>query len=153
MLESMIKAPRPTRAEASDVANAVLDGTDAVMLSGESAGGDYPLQAVTLMSKVCVEAEAGLDHRRVYEDITSRTAGALSSNEALASAVCSAVLDQQDVQLVIVLTESGLLARLISKYRPSVKILACSVNDHVVRQMSAVRGVVGLKSPAVKNQA
>ena len=93
MLESMIKAPRPTRAEASDVANAVLDGTDCVMLSGESANGDYPIQAVTIMAKICVEAEKTLNYRRVYNDLKLYTSGPVGTTEAVASAVCSAVLD------------------------------------------------------------
>jgi pyruvate kinase len=86
MLESMIKAPRPTRAEAGDVANAVLDGTDCVMLSGESANGDYPLNAVTIMAKICVEAEKMTDYRRVYNDLRLFTPGPLSTAESVASA-------------------------------------------------------------------
>lgn len=133
MLESMIKAPRPTRAEASDVANAVLDGTDCVMLSGESAGGEYPIQAVTIMSKICVEAEKTINYRRQYNDLKLYTPGPVCTTEAVASAVCSAVLDQKDIKLIIVLTETGKLARLVSKYRPEVKILGCSSNGSVIR--------------------
>jgi pyruvate kinase len=93
MLESMIKAPRPTRAEASDVANAVLDGTDCVMLSGETANGDYPVNAVTIMGKVCVEAERTLNYRRLFNDIKLYSPQPIDTSEAVASALCSAVLD------------------------------------------------------------
>merc|ERR1719263_2534823 len=144
MLESMCNNPRPTRAEASDVANAVLDGTDCAMLSGESAGGDYPIQAVTIMAKICVEAEKTLNYRRVYNDLKLYTPGPVSTTEAVASAVCSAVLDQKDIALIIVLTETGKLARLVSKYRPEVKILGCSANKSVIQQMNATRGAFGM---------
>lgn len=147
MLESMTKAPRPTRAEASDVANAVLDGTDCVMLSGETAGGEYPLNSVTIMAKICTEAEKTINYRRLYNDIKSYTPTPVGTTEAVASAVCCAVLDQKDITLIIVLTDSGKLARLVAKYRPEIKILACSINGHAVRQMNTMRGVVGFKIP------
>lgn len=145
MLESMIKAPRPTRAEASDVANAVLDGTDCVMLSGECANGDYPINAVSIMSKICVEAEKTINYKRQFADIKSYTPTPVNTAEAVASALCQAVLDQNDISLIIVLTESGKLARLVSKYRPETQILACSINASVVRQMNSMRGVIGYK--------
>jgi len=147
MLESMIKAPRPTRAEASDVANAVIDGTDCVMLSGESANGDYPINAVTIMGKVCAEAERTLDYKRIYNDIKMYTPMPIQTAEAVAAAAVSTVLDL-NVDLIIVLTDSGKLARLVSKYKPSVPILACSVSMPVVRQLKTTRGVVGYKIPS-----
>lgn len=97
------------------------------------------------MSKICVEAEKTLDYRRVYNDIKLHTPGPVGTAEAVASAVCSAVLDQRDISLIIALTDTGKLARLISKYKPEVNILACSVNTAAVRQMNAIRGVIGLK--------
>lgn len=147
MLESMIKNPRPTRAEASDVANAVLDGTDAVMLSGESANGGYPLQAVTIMSKCCAEAERCLDYKRLYQDMKLYTPAPVATPEAIAAATVSTVLDLQ-IDLIIVLTDTGNLARLVSKYRPQVPILACSVSNSVIRQLQVSRGIIGYKIPS-----
>jgi len=147
MLESMINAPRPTRAEASDVANAVLDGTDCVMLSGESANGSYPISAVTIMAKICVEAQKTINYKRNYKILKTNTPLPLDTAEAVASAAVSTVLDGNDIDLVVVLTDSGKLARLVAKYRPECQILACSVNASVVRFMNTMRGVIGLKIP------
>ncbi|CAE7927600.1 PYK, partial [Symbiodinium sp. KB8] len=133
MLESMINNPRPTRAEATDVANAVLDGTDAVMLSGETANGSFPLNAVQIMSKVCREAEAILDYDAIHHDITSRTRKFLhpmTVTEAVASSAVETALSM-DARLIVVCSETGNSARLISKYRSPVSDLgkchACSV--------------------------
>jgi len=147
MLESMIKNPRPTRAEASDVANSVIDGTDCVMLSGETANGDYPINAVTIMAKICVEAEKMLDYKRVYNDLRLYTPSPLATAEAIASAACATVLDL-NIDLIIVLTDTGKIARYISKYKPPVPILACSISMPVVKQMNMSRGVIGYKIPS-----
>lgn len=147
MLESMINAPRPTRAEAGDVANAVIDGSDCVMLSGETAGGNYPLNAVTIMAKICVEAEKMLDYKRIFNDLKLYTPVPLTTAEAVASAAVQTVLDL-NIDLIIVLTDTGKMARFVAKYRPSVPILACSISMPVVRQLNMSRGVIGYKIPS-----
>merc|ERR1712166_1679982 len=144
MLESMINAPRPTRAEASDVANAVLDGTDAVMLSGETANGTYPIAAVTIMSRTATEAERCVDYKTTYNDIKMYSPGPLGTAEAIAAAAVQTVLDL-NLDLVIVITDTGSMGRLVSKYRPPVPILACSCDDKVIKQLQVVRGVWGYK--------
>ena len=143
----MIKAPRPTRAEASDVANAVLDGSDAVMLSGESANGLYPINAVTIMAKICAEAERCIDYKQSFNDIKLYTTAPLGTAEAIASAAVATVLDL-NIDLIIVITDTGSLARLVSKYRPPVPLLACSVVRSVIRNLQTVRGVWGYKIPS-----
>jgi len=123
----MITNPRPTRAEATDVANAVLDGTDCVMLSGETAAGSYPVDAVTMMAGICAEAEACVDTSAVCQSMLNETilnnrSGPLSTIESLAS---SAVLTAAKVQAacIVVLAANGSAARLIAKYRPSQPIV------------------------------
>ena len=126
MLESMIKSPRPTRAEATDVANAVLDGTDAVMLSGESAAGAYPELAVKTMARICLEAEWSLDYNAIFKEVMQSVPLPMSPLESLAS---SAVRTANKVRasLIVVLTRGGTTAKLVAKYRPSVPILTVAV--------------------------
>lgn len=147
MLESMIKNPRPTRAEASDVANAVLDGSDCVMLSGETAGGDYPLESVSIMARTACEAESMFDYERLFDEIKTYSPSPTLTAESVAAACASAALSQ-NIDLIIVLTDTGRIARLVAKYRPKQAILSCSVSAHVVRQMNISRGVRGFKVPS-----
>ncbi len=142
MLESMIKNPRPTRAESTDVANAVLDGTDCVMLSGETANGSYPLNAVDCMAKLCIEAEQCINYKYVFETICQRTSKPLSFPEAVC---CSAVKTATDLKtdLIVCVTETGQTALLLSKYRPSQPIIAFCNNASVIRNFNLSRGVYG----------
>lgn len=107
MLESMVSNPRPTRAEATDVANAVFDGTDCVMLSGETAKGEYPLDAAQTMARICVTAERALDHRALFLSMVELTRRISSRVEAITSSAVKAALDLQ-AGAIVVLTESGL---------------------------------------------
>merc|ERR1712137_538998 len=116
MLESMTFNPRPTRAEVSDVANAVLDGSDCVMLSGETAKGDYPIEAVTMMANICREAESALFRSSLYDALRSATKNP-SQTEVIACSAVNAALES-NAGAMIVLTISGSTARLVAKYRP-----------------------------------
>jgi len=144
MLESMTKAPRPTRAEASDVANAVLDGTDCVMLSGETAGGDFPVNAVTIMRRICEEAEAVIDYKSLYMTLcreSSAVGGSMTTVESVCSAAVKTAVDAK-CPLLLALTETGHTAHLLAKYRPAAAILAVTASETTARQLLIVRGVI-----------
>ncbi|EEF49660.1 pyruvate kinase, putative [Ricinus communis] len=126
MLESMIKSPRPTRAEATDVANAVLDGTDCVMLSGESAAGAYPEIAVKIMRRICIEAESSLDYGAIFKEMIRSTPLPMSPLESLASSAVRTA-NKAKAKLIVVLTRGGTTAKLVAKYRPAVPILSVVV--------------------------
>jgi pyruvate kinase len=137
MLESMIENPRPTRAEASDVANAIIDGTDAVMLSAETASGRYPREAVAIMSKIIVEAQASID------DVTRRRRQphrTLSIAETICESVAHAAQDMQ-MKAIAIYTESGNTARLISKYRPKAEVFAFAATRPVCQRLNLLWGV------------
>lgn len=132
MLESMVNNPRPTRAEAGDVANAILDGTDAVMLSEETAIGKFPVQAVETMVRIAKNVESALDlHRKM---------AVKSSDDAIADAVFD-ICEQTAIRKIVVATCSGYSARLMSKYRPHADIIAVTPSDAVIRQMGLSWGV------------
>ncbi|URD86497.1 Pyruvate kinase [Musa troglodytarum] len=126
MLESMIKSPRPTRAEATDVANAVLDGTDCVMLSGESAAGAYPELAVKIMARICIQAESSLDYEAIFKEMIRSAPLPMSPLESLASSAVRTA-NKAKAKLIVVLTRGGTTAKLVAKYRPSVPILSVVV--------------------------
>ena len=144
MLESMIESPRPTRAEASDVANAILDGTDAIMLSGETAVGKHPLAALKAMVRITREIESSgvLDRGSVYESVGGVHAGGTATDRehAVASATVESA-QRVNAPAVLVITRSGSSARLVSSYRPSAPIFCVCIDEHTYRQMSAVWGV------------
>lgn len=116
--------PRPTRAEVSDVANAVLDGADCVMLSGETAKGAYPVLAVQMMAETCYLAESAICYPPLFNELRSLTQRPTATTETVAMAAVAASLEQ-NAGAILVMSTSGNTARLISKYRPSCPILTC----------------------------
>ncbi len=133
MLESMIENPQPTRAEASDVANAILDGTDCVMLSGETAAGKYPVQAIEVMARIAAEAETSLSP--VPPDVNIAGIG-----ESVAHAACRAA-EEQHAKAIVTFTQSGTTALLVSKHRPLVPIIAATPAEKICRRLSLYWGV------------
>eukprot|EP01071_Lankesteria_metandrocarpae_P001991 Lankesteria_metandrocarpae@DN2011_c0_g1_i1.p1 len=147
MLESMTKNPRPTRAEVADVANAVLDGTDCVMLSGETAGGLFPIEAVSVMNRVCLEAESCIDYPSLFRAVHNAVPRPVSVQEAVCCATV-ATAEDTSASLILALTETGYTARLIAKYRPAQTILALSAAETTINHLQLIRGVVALSVPS-----
>ena len=139
MLESMIENPRPTRAEASDVANAILDGSDAIMLSGESAVGKYPFDSVKYMTKIATIAESMVDHKAMLESASTNSLG--TKNDAVSMAAADIALKMKDVKAIIAFTETGGTAKRIFKFRPRVPVIACTDNENTGRRLAFYRGI------------
>jgi len=137
MLESMIENPRPTRAEASDVANAIYDGTDAVMLSAESAAGKYPVESIAMMAKIILESEAQMSLEPHFAP--TRTRKSLTVPETICECMAHSAQDL-DLAAIAIFTESGNTARLLSKYRPEAPIFALSPFEHVVHRAMLLWG-------------
>lgn len=140
MLESMTYNPRPTRAEVSDVGNAILDGADCVMLSGETAKGNYPINAVTTMAETAVIAEQTIAHLPLYDDLRNSTAKPTSTTETVAASAVAATFEQ-GAKAIIVLSTSGTTPRLLSKYRPECPIILVTRNERAARMAHLNRGV------------
>jgi len=146
MLDSMQRNPRPTRAEASDVANAIFDGTDAIMLSGETAAGKYPVESVRTMARIAERTEAALNYREIFHRLSN--AQEISVTEAISQAVAKSALDL-NANAIITATESGYTARMVSKYRPKAPIIAVTPNEDVMRRMALNWGVLPVKGEHV----
>ena len=139
MLDSMIRNPRPTRAEVTDVANAIYDGTDAVMLSGETAVGAYPFEAVGMMHKVAVHTEAALDYAKLFNDRKSHVPNT-SITEAIAQATCDIARDL-GATVILTATASGRTARHVSRFRPRAPIVAATADAKAYQRMALIWGV------------
>lgn len=139
MLDSMMRNPRPTRAEVSDVANAVFDGTSCVMLSGETAGGKYPVEALTAMTGIVEEAEASIDYWRHFQK--QRVVPASNINDAITHTCCLTAKDL-DAKAILAATNSGRTARMICRFRPSCPVAALTMHEKVRRQLNICWGVI-----------
>ncbi len=140
MLDSMIRNPRPTRAEASDVANAIFDGTSGIMLSGETAKGDYPLEAIGMMDRIAKTAEAEKENQK---GSSRHTSYGVSMTNAVSHSTCDTAREL-GAACIVTITQSGYTARSVSKFKPSCPIMACTTSERVQRQLSLVWGCTPL---------
>jgi len=148
MLMSMVNVPRPTRAEVTDVANAILDGTDAVMLSEETAVGNYPLEAVETMNRIALRTEKAIDYKKI---LSERSLSVKPTNpDAISHATCQVAMDL-NTKAIVTFTLSGSTARMVSRYRPPVPIIAASTRDSTVRKLALSWGVYPFKSDELEN--
>ena len=145
MLESMVSSPRPTRAEANDVANAIFDGTDAIMLSGETAKGMYPVESVKMMDRIARQMEGSLDYNH---NLRKRSGHVVNITNAITFAACNIAADL-DATCIATVTNSGFTARMVSKFRPACPALAVATNERTWRQMSLLWGIVPAKAAVV----
>ena len=136
MLESMIHNPRPTRAEISDVANAVYDGTSAVMLSGETAAGEYPVESVMAMSKILAEAEMHVEYIRSLDNFIIK-----NTSEALSHSAATLAVDL-NAKAIVVCTRTGGTARMVSRFRPNINIIGITTGIKAYRQLALSWGVL-----------
>ena len=139
MLESMINNPRPTRAEITDVANAIYDGTSAIMLSGESAVGKHPIEAVQTMTSIALTTEGDIDYKRQFDNFYPESGGK-DITSAISHATVTTAHDL-NASAIITVTKSGTTARMISKFRPQTSIVGATINQKVWRQLSLSWGV------------
>src|SRR5260370_26949887 len=147
MLESMVQNPVPTRAEVSDVANAIYDGTDAVMLSAETSLGKYPVEAVQFMTRIAIETEASIRNRGYQEPPAGPD---LTSPEMVADAAYRAAREAK-ASAIVVFTASGSSARLVSRYRPPVPIYAFTPTVAVARQLAVNYGITPILAPDARS--
>jgi pyruvate kinase len=149
MLESMVSKPRPTRAEASDVTNAIFDGTDAIMLSAESAAGQFPVEAVQTMANIALRTESALDYTGILNK--KRRVGTLDTvTEAISHATVTTAVDL-GAAAVVSATRSGFTARMVSKYRPACPVVAVTPDPAVARKLQLVWGVAAIVKPEIEN--
>ena len=138
MLDSMMKNPRPTRAETTDVANAIYDGTSAIMLSGETAAGAYPVESLKTMAKIAARTEQAINYEKRFKNAT------LGDNPGITDAICHATCSTAydlNAKAILTVTKSGFSARMISRFRPACAIIGCAMDEKVCRQLNLSWGV------------
>ena len=151
MLNSLVKGTRLARTEALEVGAAVADGADCLLLRDETSCGENPVLALTTLTKICLEIEATLNYKNLFNEARLYTPTPVSTAESITQAVCGAAQDQKSIHLIAVVSETGKLGRIVAKYKPAVRVLVASNNERVVPQLALCRGVQAMKADAFAN--